>query len=81
MSRSSSRMPGASISNSTGGCAPRLGWQMKVSIAPAVGSDVQGLLDHDSWSSPDDHAPERDTRQATVTGGCMGWTRAGSLSD
>src|SRR5262245_16340844 len=36
MSRSSSRIPGASIRNSTGGCSPRSGRQMKVSIAPSL---------------------------------------------
>ena len=35
MSRSSSRMPGASIKKSTAGCSPRSGRQMKVSIAPS----------------------------------------------
>src|SRR3569833_1054207 len=29
-------MPGASIRNSTTGCAPRSGWTMKVSIAPSL---------------------------------------------
>src|SRR5262249_29524249 len=35
MSRSSSRMPGASISNSTAGCWPRSGLATKVSMAPS----------------------------------------------
>ena len=37
MSRNSSRMPGASISNKTAGYGPpRSGWQIKVSIAPSL---------------------------------------------
>src|SRR6185369_12727655 len=37
MSRSSSRMPGASMKNSTTGCGPsRSGWAMKVVAAPSL---------------------------------------------
>src|SRR5262245_13799292 len=36
MSYSSSRIPGASIRNRTGGKAARSGWQMKVSMAPSL---------------------------------------------
>ena len=68
MSRSSSRMPGASISRNTAGCGPpRSGWTKKVSIAPSAvaRSKVRSIM-------------RRSSRSGSVAcrrGGCTGGRR------